>query len=682
MGAGLQDKRRLVLYAACLVALAACATAPAERKPETGKVAELAASPVVGQPPQAAAPQVQPNVPRPPRYGTGVFVTEPQVPGTPDVSAPQAGAATSGGREFQFRDAPIDLVLNQVLGEAFGLSYAIDPNVQGRLTVRLDGITDGPSAVAALDGALRLQGIRIRPDGAGYLVSKTNPAGGGTGDFQILASPDDKATADAAVLVLRYANAEEVVRLSKPLLPPDVVKLTDAGRGLIVLQGSAQEVASAVDALRSFDVDWFAATSTAFVELQSSKPDEIKRELDQILGRTGGVEVVALPRLGAVMIFARNRQLLDRTQSILSDLDRVGQGGIQNDTLIYEARYVSAERLQAVAGALFQIPTTGGSSATSPSPGADGAPRTPGAPMAPLSLQGADVSVAIDEASNLVVVQGRQEDLTRISDLFQRIDRPQKQVLIETTIVEVTLRDEFRFGIQWDGITKFLDLTFTDNSSGSVASKFPGVSIVYTNTDIRSVLNALDSDTDVQIVSSPRVLALNNQPARIQVGDQVPIVTQSAVSVTDPDAPIVNSTSYRDTGIILEVTPHVRAGDFVEIEIAQEVSDVSETVTSGIDSPTISTRRLEGVLAVPNGATVALGGLISSNRSKSSTGVPLAKDIPLLGSLFSSQADITRRTELVVLLRPIILNSEAPELDLSSRLQQALERVRPSWSEK
>lgn len=593
-------------------------------------------------------------------------------------------ARSQGGRSFQFRDAPVDLVLNQVLGEAFGLSFAIDPNVQGRLTIRLDGVTDGPSAVAALDAALRLQNIKITQSSTGYSVSKIDSGGNASGDFQVLNSPTDKPTGDAAVLMLRYANPDEVTRLAKPLLAANVVKLTDPSRGMIVLQGSQRDVAAAVDALRSFDVDWFAATSSAFVELQNAAPEEMKRELDLLVGRTGGVEVVALPRLAALMVFARSRELLDRTQGMIAQLDQERKSNIQNDTLIYEAKYVSAQRLKAIVGSLYFSETAASvarppSSPSGLSVGQSNGQASPLSSVAP--LQNGSVSVAIDELSNLVVVQADAPNLERISDLFGRVDRPQKQVVIEATIVEVSLRDEFRFGIQWAGVADFLNVAFSDVASGAVASKFPGLSIVYSNIDIAAVLNALDTKTDVQVVSSPRILALNNEPARIQVGDQVPIVTQSAVSVSDPGAPIVNSTTYRDTGVILEVTPRVRAGDIVEIKIAQEVSDVAQTVTSGIDSPTISQRRLESVLAVPNGATIALGGLISSNRSKSENGVPLLRDIPLIDNLFESKANINRRTELIVLLRPTILSSDQPEFNLSQQLAKALNRVNPSWNE-
>jgi len=593
-----------------------------------------------------------------------LFVARPASSATPTPTA----APSEEGNSFQFHDAPIELVLSQVLGDGFGISYVLEPSLQARLTLRLDGVVDGDAAAAALGAALQMQGISLSKTPSGYMVSRQQP--GGNGKFQILSSPTDPSSSDAAVLVLHHANADDVVRLAKSVLPPDIVKLSDAKTGIVVLQGNAQSVSAAVDALRAFDVDWFKAVSSSVIELQHAPPEEVKQEIDQILGRSGGLEIVAVPRIGSLFIFARTRELLDRAQALVEQLDQSRQADVLGGTLVYESRYVAAERLRAVAASLFSVNS---------GPVSSGDTRTGTATQASASTAQGNISIATDEASNLIVVKGGAEDLARMADLFERIDRPQKQVLIEATIVEVALRDEFRLGVQWDGIADFVNATFTDNSGGSVASKFPGLSVVYTNTDIQTVVNALDSKSDVQVVSSPRVLALNNQPSRIQVGDQVPIVTQSAVSVNDPGAPIVNSTTYRDTGIILEVTPQVRGGDVVEIKVVQEVSDVQETVTSGIDSPTISTRKLGGTFAVPNGATVALGGLISSTRSVSRTGVPLLMDIPFVGDLFASTADVTRRSELIVLLRPTVINSDLPDLDLSRSLSDALQRVRPEW---
>jgi general secretion pathway protein D len=661
----MRDVLRWGVAGIALAGLSACASQTPLTPDEIAVAtdAELQSANGAGAPGPGMVEQPQAAPPAASRtdYGSGVFATAPR---GSETATP--GASSGDGRSFQFRDAPIDLVLNQVLGEGFGQSFTIDPSVQGRITLRLDSIPDAAAAVAALDAALRLQGIRISQAPGGYMVTRADAGGGGTGAFAVLADPSDVPAGEAAVLFLRYANPADVVRLAKPLLPADVVKLTEPSLGMIVLQGANRDVAAAADALRAFDVDWFAATSSAFVRLETAPPGDVKRELEQILGRTGGVEIVALPRLGAVLIFARTRELLDRAQALLVDLDGDQRQGSTDDTLFYEAKYISVERLQSVANSMFGAggPTSGAANAE---------------PVVAANTGSAGVTVATDPHTNLIIVQGPPSQIRRASDLFARLDRPQRQVLIEATIVEVSLRDEFRFGVQWDGVSNFLDVTFTDASSGTVASKFPGVSIVYANTDILSVVNALDSTTDVEIVSSPRVLALNNESARIQVGDQVPIVTQSAVSVTDPGAPIVNSTSYRDTGVILEVTPRIRAGDVIEIEITQEVSDVAETVTSGIDSPTISTRRLQSVLAVPNGATIALGGLISSNKAVSESGVPILKDIPFLDTFFTSKTDIIRRVELVILLRPVLLEPDDVDPGISRRLSDALERIKPSW---
>jgi general secretion pathway protein D len=256
--------------------------------------------------------------------------------------------------------------------------------------------------------------------------------------------------------------------------------------------------------------------------------------------------------------------------------------------------------------------------------------------------------------------------------LFETIDQPQRQVLIEATIVEVGLTENNQFGVQWDFIANQLRATFSELTSGAVTSLFPGGSVSFVNSDITAVVNALALTSDVEIVSSPRILVLNNETARLQIGDQVPIITQSAVSVTDPGAPIVNSTTYRDTGVILIVTPSIRAGGMVEIEISQEVSGVAETTTSTIDSPTISQRSIESRLAVPDGSTAVLGGLMSSNRSFSETGIPVLKDVPLVGNAFRSTGTTERRTELVILVEPTVVLSAEPSVDIPLRLRDAL----------
>ncbi|MGH6879774.1 MAG: type II secretion system protein GspD, partial [Hypericibacter sp.] len=204
---------------------------------------------------------------------------------------------------------------------------------------------------------------------------------------------------------------------------------------------------------------------------------------------------------------------------------------------------------------------------------------------------------------------------------------------------------------------------------------FPGFSYVFSSNDARVVLNALTSITDVRVISAPQLVVLDNEQARLQVGDQVPIATQQATSVTDPNAPLVNTIEYRDTGVILEVIPHVNSSGLVTLDITQEVSDVAETKSSGIDSPTIQQRQITSTVAVQTGETVALGGLIRDRHSEGVTGIPLLSDIPLLGNLFKTTSDKDDRTELLILLTPHVIRNSQDARVLTEELRRRIPSV-------
>jgi len=240
-----------------------------------------------------------------------------------------------------------------------------------------------------------------------------------------------------------------------------------------------------------------------------------------------------------------------------------------------------------------------------------------------------------------------------------RLDAPSRQVLIEASLAEVTLTDELRYGVQWNYNGKKGPVTLSDSASGQVSRSFPGLSYLFTgSTDISAVLNALESVTTVRVISSPKLVTLNNHEAMLQVGDEVPVTTQSAVSVTTPGAPIVNSVQMQDTGVILGVTPRVNKNGLVQLDISQEVSNSVPTTTSGIDSPTIQQRKLSTTVVVKNGDTIALGGLITESRSKSKSGVPYLAKIPLLGALFRDTDNSMTRTELILLITPRVMRDD------------------------
>ena len=305
-------------------------------------------------------------------------------------------------------------------------------------------------------------------------------------------------------------------------------------------------------------------------------------------------------------------------------------------------------------------------------------------------------TITADETTNAILVYGNSRDYAVIEDALRQLDVPPAQVLIEAAVSEVTLTNSLRYGLQTifqSGRTSSVlsdsqtNLNVTGpGTSGTVSTvvpsivrQFPGFSFLYANSDISAVLNALEGLTHVNVLSSPKLLVINNQTASLQVGNQVPVVTGSNSSGLTGTT---NSVDYRDTGVILKITPRVNAGGLVLLDIAQEVSQVSTSAAGGgtvaNQSPTFSTRRIATSIAIQDGETIALGGLISDNRTRARTGLPFLSRIPIIGPfLFGSTNNTGERTELLILLRPRVIRTVDDGRAITEELKTKIQLVAP-----
>ena len=295
--------------------------------------------------------------------------------------------------------------------------------------------------------------------------------------------------------------------------------------------------------------------------------------------------------------------------------------------------------------------------------------------------------IVADNRNNALLVYATSAEYELVAAALERLDIVPLQVFIEATIAEVTLNDTLKYGLEWffdvgNHTVSFNTTGVTTSNpapSGLIFSQFPGFSWLFATNDVRVVLNALTQITDVKVISSPTLLVLDNEPARLQVGDQVPISVRSSTSVIDPDAPVVNEIEYRDTGVILDIIPRVNSNGMVVLDIIQEVSDVvgataDPTLTETI-TPTIAQRRIASTVSVSSGETVALGGLIRDSDTDAVTGVPLLSDIPILGNLFKTTSDVQRRTELLVLLTPRVVRDSNDARTVTNELRRRLRAV-------
>jgi general secretion pathway protein D len=492
----------------------------------------------------------------------------------------------------------------------------------------------------------------------------------------------------------------------QPFAPPGGAIQIDPARNLLLLAGLPDQLNTLTSLVAMFDVDWLQGMSFGLFPLDNAPAAQVVEELHQVFSSLEGgpleglVNFVPIERLNAVLVVASQPTYIDQSEVWIDRLDRVGNGE-EPRLFVYSAQNARATNLADVLSEMFDARTTTVEGSSLLAPGLEGielstssafAPTeelgeeeeapvseairraaAPGRPVRePSGPEDADIRIIADDTTNSLVIRAAPREYRKIRAALEELDVLPLQVLIEATIAEVTLNDELRFGIEW--FFRSGDFEFTFDPGGlTPLSGFRG--IFASGDDVRILLQALDEVTDVNVVSSPQLMVLDNQTARIQVGDQVPISVQSATSVIDPDAPVVNSIEYRDTGVILLVTPRVNASGLVIMEIQQEISNVvtapSQTVAE-ITSPTINQRQINSTVAIASGETVALGGLIQDERERSQSGIPLLSRIPIVGVLFSTRSNTVRRTELLVLITPSVVESPTRARAVTQELRRRL----------
>jgi len=304
------------------------------------------------------------------------------------------------------------------------------------------------------------------------------------------------------------------------------------------------------------------------------------------------------------------------------------------------------------------------------------------------------VNITADESNNALVILATPREYAVIQDALRQLDIAPLQVLLEAAIAEVTLTKNTQFGFQYfykPNSTPNSISTFTLTDAAALAAPpaaplvpaLPGFSYLFSNgNSLSAVLSALATVTHVEVLSAPEVMVLNNQTAKLEVGDQVPIVTATAVSTIDTNAPQVNSVQYLDTGVILQVTPRVNKGGQVMMDIDQEVAQPTTTTSSSINSPTIQQRTIVSSVSVADGETVALGGLFSNQVSKTKNGIPILQDIPYIGHLFSDTSDQVNRDELMVLITPHVVDDIKKARAVTDELRHKLPEVQPLFEQR
>lgn len=288
---------------------------------------------------------------------------------------------------------------------------------------------------------------------------------------------------------------------------------------------------------------------------------------------------------------------------------------------------------------------------------------------------GAKIRIVADEDSNSLLIYAPKKDYYKIESALKRLDTSPTQVLIEASILEVTLTDDLKYGVEW-----YIDNAIGSgwrgqgmnnlNASGPIAPQQPGFSYSLTNPlgAVRAVVNALAEKSLVKVISTPSILVLDNQVARLHVGDQQPILSGTTIS---DGGNRTESITYKDTGVKLAVTPSVNAGGVVAMTINQSVIDVGP-IDAATGQRSFMQREVASRVSVRSGEAVILGGMIRDNQTKGRSGVPILMNVPVMGALFSKTTVESTRTELIVMITPRVLSNDQDLVDITQEMRQRM----------
>jgi general secretion pathway protein D len=682
-------------------------------------------------------------------------------------------SSSGNGFDLNFENTPVATVAKVVLGDILGVGYTIDPRVQGTVSLVSVRPVAKSDIVYVLENALRLSGVVLLHDTAGYRLT---PLGDAVGAGRVdAASASPEPGFGVSVVPLQYVSAQTLLKLMDSFATKAGTVRADVSRNLLLIQGTGAERRTAVDTALSFDVDWMRGQSVGIFPVSSGPPAPIIAELEKIVdsGENGlsqnVIKFQPIARLNAVMVVSKRPEMLHTAATWIKRLDR--DDTARTTVHVYRVKYGEARQIARVLTDMFigssssslldsadsQIAPGSGTSATSSgdrlslnpnasattngfgsgsgsgssSPfgagGASGTGARPGAGGAGAGGNGAldsgrgsssgnnqpllqDVRITPDIVNNTLLIYADQANYRIIETTLLQVDQPQLQVAIDATIAEVTLNNDLSYGVQSYLTSRNLGLkpntgsilgtqtatppaTTVDPTTGlaSVAGSvsnafinraFPGFNfLIGSETQPSLILDALHTVTSVKVLSNPSLVVIDNQTATLQVGDVVPVSTGSATVLTTANT-VVNTIDYRNTGIILRVSPRVSANGNVRLDIEQEISNVSPTTAASL-TPTVSERKVKSSISVATGQTVLLAGLISETHNGTRATLPILDQIPGLGDAFGHQDNSTARTELIIFIRPQIIRNGSDAHNVAEELRSKLRGdIATSWTNK
>ena len=625
---------------------------------------------------------------------------------------------------LNFDGAEISVVI-QTIAELLHLNYIVSPTVRGRISIQTSEKLPVSALLPVLEQILEVNGFMALKSGDFF---KIVPVGQAKQESIETVLPEQVTPSGTPLVTkivpLRFISPAEVIKILTPFKTAAGFYQGHEPARLLFLTEAPAKIAELLKIIEVLDVDSFASIQVELYPVRYAAVEDLARELSQIVtqvfsaagrGRTL-FRIIPVPQANAIMVFSGEPGLTLSIREWIGKLDQPANEPNER-IFVYSLSHASAETLAAVLEKVFRhddgkgqsrsaTPTTvPGAARNTAAPGQPQAQQPTPAPVQAIAAAGGSVAasgsapvvVVADKDTNSLIIQTPSWFYPTVEEMIRKLDAMPKQVLIEVLIAEISLDNTNQFGIAWalkgqGPVTAFGEthsvVSDTAQNLGALLPKGDGLSIMLTEANrLTAVLNAYADDSKLNILSAPHILATNNKEAKIDIGNEVPIrktmttATTGATGVTNNNT-VTNDIEYRPTGIILTVTPHINEGGYVSLDVSQEVSDAQETATEL--APIIRKRNAKTTMVVRDNQTLVIGGLIQETRTNARKGIPWLQNIPILGYLFGSTTTTVKKTELVLLITPhVVNNTEEGDLltkQVSDRvltLKRGIEKLRP-----
>ncbi len=608
--------------------------------------------------------------------------------------------------ELEFTNEPLESVVQRVLGGILGVNYNLGAGLEGTVTFRSEQRFTKKQVLEALSDILARNGYLVQYFNGVYHIGRPEEMQTLTGIRNASSSENEETT----VLRLRRKAPDNLADVINSILPAGTsVQLVDEGNGVIINGNPAQF--EAIEGLVNVVMGDNQLGHLAIIPLRRSPPDVVADRLTTLYERRANeLVVVPVETVPGLLVMASAPSIIEELQGIARQLD------VENrDTpkvRVIQLRYLDPTELAAQLNALVDSGSVGPgptgpvsdrelsnivSSAidranpVAATPSADGegniaipparftgvnnAPAAEGEARTERPGAGSGIAFSVDDRNRALLVRSTFAEFRQIQEIIKSMDVPLSQVAIEATILEVNISDELQFGVQ-----AFLSRNgFVGRSSDTTGAGMPEgggfastLSVTRGATSIDLVLQALQSVTDVKVISSPYLTVVDGATSRLSVGDQIPFTIASQTSNSNGTVTVTQETDVRDVGVILSVTPRVSPDNSVLLEITQEVSSARAVSTAGGSNPVISQRSITSQISVQSGSSVLLGGLMQERTETRENGIPVVRRIPILGEAFNRTEDTQSRSELLVMITPRVVRTDSQMADVTRKLRMAI----------